>query len=301
MDYRPYISRLVDPQNAVYVSTMGCASFSLIHECNIDLNLRAKACQIPVAAMNFLASSGIWQGGQAFLSTRYEVVMSGTQTNGNTDVNTNTAIDDDGAAAEGAYTFDMTARQPVAALTYADYFTRPDQVVVDQAKQLLNFFEVSHFPINTDHASIVAALAKHPVRIFVGISKGWSTQQLVTDTGAEMNHAVLVVALDADGNFIIQDTFAPYEKTLDRGFKIYAAFQTYLTPKGQKAMYKKVVHLDGKTFGVMVQSPNGATVFDATTEDIWRSWSQPNSYQINTVNADGTTNWSTADCIQLPW
>lgn len=66
-------------------------------------------------------------------------------------------------------------------------------------------------------------------------------------------------------------------------------------------MYRKVVFADGKTLGVLVQSPNGDQIIKATSEDVWRSFSKKDSYQLNTINPDGTTNFNTSDCIKLPW
>lgn len=62
---------------------------------------------------------------------------------------------------------------------------------------------------------------------------------------------------------------------------------------------RKVVKADGKTFGVLIDSPNGAQIVYATGEEQWRSWSKADSYKLATVNADGSTNW-TAD-FQLPF
>lgn len=74
-----------------------------------------------------------------------------------------------------------------------------------------------------------------------------------------------------------------------------------LIPRENKPMYKKVVKQDGKTFGVLIQTPNGDQIIYATSEEQWRSWNKPDSYQLNTVNADGSTNWLLVDCIQLTW
>jgi hypothetical protein len=77
-----------------------------------------------------------------------------------------------------------------------------------------------------------------------------------------------------------------------------------LIPKDQiitKPMYKKAVHADGKTFAVLIITPNGSTTIDATSEEVWRSFSKADSYQLNTINSDGKTNFDKSDCVQLPW
>lgn len=68
-----------------------------------------------------------------------------------------------------------------------------------------------------------------------------------------------------------------------------------------KPMYKKIVHQDGKTFGVLIITPNGSQIINATSEEVWRSFSRVDSYQLNTINSDGTSNFSIDDCIKLSW
>ena len=69
----------------------------------------------------------------------------------------------------------------------------------------------------------------------------------------------------------------------------------------RKLMYQKVVKQDSKTFGVRIATPNGDQIIYATNEEQWRSWNAENSYGLNTINPDGSTNWSIDDCIKLNW
>ena len=55
---------------------------------------------------------------------------------------------------------------------------------------------------------------------------------------------------------------------------------------------RTVKYADGKTMGIMISSPNGTQIINATSEEVWRSWNTPTSYGKPTVNADGTTNWN---------
>lgn len=48
---------------------------------------------------------------------------------------------------------------------------------------------------------------------------------------------------------------------------------------------------DGKTLGIMIETPNSVQIIKATGEEQWRSWHKPDSYGKPTVNPDGTTNW----------
>jgi murein DD-endopeptidase MepM/ murein hydrolase activator NlpD len=56
---------------------------------------------------------------------------------------------------------------------------------------------------------------------------------------------------------------------------------------------KRVVKQDGVTHGVLLDTPNGAQIIYATDELQWRSWSKPDSYQLPTVDSNGSTNWAT--------
>ena len=49
---------------------------------------------------------------------------------------------------------------------------------------------------------------------------------------------------------------------------------------------------DNKTFGILIDTPNGSQIIKATDEAQWRSWNSPTSYGKATVNPDGTTNWN---------
>jgi hypothetical protein len=62
---------------------------------------------------------------------------------------------------------------------------------------------------------------------------------------------------------------------------------------------KRVVKKDGITFGVLLDTPNGAQIIYATDENQWRSWNDADSYQLPTVDDNGKTIWE-AD-IQLPF
>lgn len=72
-----------------------------------------------------------------------------------------------------------------------------------------------------------------------------------------------------------------------------------LIPRKGNIMYQKVVKQDGKTFGVRAATPNGDQIIYATGEEQWRSWSKTDSYQLDTVNPDGSSNFS--GCTVLPW
>ena len=54
---------------------------------------------------------------------------------------------------------------------------------------------------------------------------------------------------------------------------------------------KTVKFADGKTMGMLIDSPNGCQIIKATDEAQWRSWNLSTGYGKPTVNPDGTTNW----------
>ncbi|CAM6004570.1 unnamed protein product [Sphagnum balticum] len=75
--------------------------------------------------------------------------------------------------------------------------------------------------------------------------------------------------------------------------------QEISTEGSPKPMYQKAVHKDGKTFAVLITTPNGALILDAVSADIWTSWSKSDSYGLTTINTDGSPNFDVTDCIQL--
>ena len=52
----------------------------------------------------------------------------------------------------------------------------------------------------------------------------------------------------------------------------------------------KKIKVNG-AFCVLVDMPNGAIITKAEDEAEWRSYSKSDSYRVQTVNADGSTNW----------
>lgn len=83
------------------------------------------------------------------------------------------------------------------------------------------------------------------------------------------------------------DTYYPFEKTTKYS-NIQTAYKYVLTPKNMFTVRK--VKVNG-TYAVLIDTPNGLQILKAVSEEIWRSWSKPDSYGIKTVNGDGTTNW----------
>jgi len=110
-------------------------------------------------------------------------------------------------------------------------------------------------------------------------------------------HAIVAFLCEQD---IINyfDTYNPFEKKTAFS-NLQAVLKPVLTLKQPKPMYEKVVKKDGATFGVRISTPNGDQIIYATGEEQWKSWSKPDSYGLNTVNSDGSSNFT--DCIQLPW
>lgn len=79
---------------------------------------------------------------------------------------------------------------------------------------------------------------------------------------------------------------------------IVSQYQLLIKPKFMIPAVKRVVFADGKTFGVMIDTPNGTQIIKATSQEQWVSWSKADSYLLDTANADGSPKW-VAD-ISLP-
>jgi hypothetical protein len=57
-------------------------------------------------------------------------------------------------------------------------------------------------------------------------------------------------------------------------------------------MFKiKKVKING-SYGVLIDSPNATDIVKAIDENEWRSFSKADSYQIHSVNTDGSTDFS---------
>jgi hypothetical protein len=60
--------------------------------------------------------------------------------------------------------------------------------------------------------------------------------------------------------------------------------------KGVQVFPTKKVKVNG-SYGVLIDTPNMTNITKAEDEAEWRSYSKSDSYKINSVNPDGSTNW----------
>jgi len=130
-------------------------------------------------------------------------------------------------------------------------------------------------------------------------------------TGASLENAPLWTEIGKNGQMahVVEQLnsnqyFDSYKHTVDSfigNLNIPIINQYQIILKGYKMLpiYKSVVKADGKTFGVLIQTPNGDQIIYATTPEQWMSWSKTDSYALDTINADGTPKWQAE--ITLPF
>jgi len=143
-------------------------------------------------------------------------------------------------------------------------------------------FEEKYEWISTDKNSLIHHLKNAPL--------------LITIPLPDPNHVVVLVYVSGNTGYY----FDSYEgstnfiKTIDLNL-ISSALKLIVKPM----ITTTVKFADGKTLGVLIDTPNGAQIIKATGEEQWRSWNKPDSYGLPTVNSDGSTNWNAN--LQLPF
>lgn len=154
--------------------------------------------------------------------------------------------------------------------TWDSYYSEVPASVVAEAVKPVIMYEAIPF----DATSLQYHLKQSPIQI--------------TIPQPHPNHAVLLVYLKGTTAYYF-DSYSPFLKTIDVS-KIAYALKIVLT-KGQNMFKVKKVKING-AYGALVDTPNGAQILKATNEEEWRSFSKADSYQLNTVNADGTANYT---------
>jgi hypothetical protein len=148
------------------------------------------------------------------------------------------------------------------------YYAEIPQNVLDKEVKR----EIAYAGIAKDKASLLYHLKQAPIKIVI--------------PEPHPNHEVLLLHIEGDtGHYF--DSYAPFNKTIPLN-KIHYAMKVVL--KGVQVFPTKKVKVNG-SYGVLIDTPNMTNITKAEDEAEWRSYSKSDSYKINSVNPDGSTNW----------
>ena len=205
-------------------------------------------------------------------SERFLAKMSGTTLDGNYIGKVYNALKQYGLVLDSDWPEPLT-------FTWEEYYAPIPPEIIAKGQDLFKYIEIGELKnIPIDQESV--ARTETPLIIFTPAG---------TPTHARAN---------LGGVKPIFDSYPPYLEPMPTS--IYAFYQIQLKAKGN-IMFKKCVKADGKTFGVLIQTPNGDQIIYATDEAQWTSWSKSDSYGLSTVNPDGTPNFSLDGVVQLPY
>jgi len=210
-----------ESQLGVYFDTLGCNIFSSAHCVESLVN----ALGGDPDATN--------SDGKADYSERAACVNAGLNgLSGSSESQWETGLLAHGLVFEEEWPFPATQRQPVFDKT--DFFKPLPNNVLQDGLKFLKRFEPTFRAVATDKASLTEALKYAPVKLFIGTGPGWNNREpeVIPRNDNPMGHAVMLRYID-DLGFHIYDQYAPYLKVLAPDYRIFYAFQTLLTKKGQ--------------------------------------------------------------------
>jgi hypothetical protein len=285
----------LDLQNKNGLETSGCVSWSAVQFNEMVINAMIKLGTLPETHIDFLVNDGYLVDGLMVFSKIFIWNLSGTTPQGNDFTSVGNAVHKNGLIPESMCPFN-----PSQGETWAQLKSQPiTQAMLDQGQKFLQYFSIGYHYLSNPNWT--TDLADGPIQIAIPVCPGYNTADPIQACGYPEQHSVLIAYMNGDNPQIV-DHYIPEIKDLVAAYPIMAAMQQVVTINSitqGKPMYETVVKADGKTFGVRISTPNADTIVYATDEAQWRSWNLPTSYQLPTVNSDGTTNWTAK--VTLPF
>ena len=78
-------------------------------------------------------------------------------------------------------------------------------------------------PVNK--ADIPTALEIAPIQAFIPICGNWAVDPVIQACNGQIEHGVMLYGLDSNGNYIIRDTYPPYDKVLAKDYPLNSNYQ----------------------------------------------------------------------------
>ena len=111
-------------------------------------------------------------------------------------------------------------------------------------------------------------------------------------------HEIVGVKHKTSTYLTINDSYNPFVKDLAYS-KVTDVMKVLVQYLGVPMFPTKKVKVNG-SYGVAIITPNMVSITLAEDEAEWRSYSKPDSYQVHSVNADGSTDWTVDTEINFP-
>ena len=193
---------------------MNCVTFSAMHDIETGINYLLATGQFPQATVDFFNEKGYMQNGKFRGSVRFNAKLNGTTINGNDNKTVGDHFVSDGIVPDSMSL--MTSN-----MTWGEYYAPIPQSLIDLGQEFKK-----HVTIQYQYAlPTLQSISLAPVQIFTAVCSGWSTDNPVKACTAPCQHATLVYALDANGDYLIRDHYNPGNKVLAKDYKIYYSQQ----------------------------------------------------------------------------
>jgi hypothetical protein len=246
---------------------MNCVTQSFHNQVEAELIFQMKVGTMPISHLQFLSDNGFLDSnGHPNFNDRISAILNETTHDGNW-------LYKVADTARKVGLFPETMLPSDENLSWSEYYDKskitPEMLAL--GKKFLEYFDITYEWVNVTAPELTKHLKQAPLQVVIP------------------GHAVVEITNPDPLKYF--DTYNPFIKSTPLS-KLSSALKTIIKPKEIKPMFPiKKVKING-AHGVLIDTPNGAQIIKATSEEIWRSWSKQDSYRIHSVNSDSSTDWS---------
>lgn len=228
-------------QSGRRMDTMACVTFSALNCIETQINWMIAQGLIPDKDLTMLkVLNYIDKNGKFNCSDRFTAKMSGTTPQGNYLTNVWQSIHRDGLAAESDWPADLEN------FDWTQYYAEVSEGVKNKAARILEIFDFNYEYAYTGNGDAVQELRDHlpqaPLQIASPVCTPWAAGPIKACGKLNPEHATMVYGLDIERNVKIEDQYAPFEKTLDRNYRICYVMKGIVTLKSAAPHIIKPVH-----------------------------------------------------------
>jgi intein/homing endonuclease len=205
------------------VAVHNCVTFSALNCVETQAKWMIKNKLLPEGTYNKLVELGFIVNGEFNASDRFTAKMSGTTEQGNTLTKVWESIRKDGLLPEG----DWPANEDFSWNGY--YAAIPDELK-QKAKEILKLFKFEYELISPITIPVLKAELRHaPLQITTGVCPGWDNPP-VPVCGLGASHATMLYKVDSDNGLEDFDQYAPFQKKLNPGYRVYSCLKGVVSP-----------------------------------------------------------------------
>ena len=206
-----------------YFDAMACVTFSALNVVETTINWMIKNNLLPEGYYGELVELGFITDGAFNCSDRFTAKMSGTTREGNTLTKVWESIRKNGLLPEK----DWPGSEDFNWDNY--YAPIPDEPKL-KAKEILKLFKFEYELISPATIPNLRIGLKHaPLQITTGVCPGWDSPP-VNVCNLSPSHATELYKIESDNGYGDYDSYPPYQKKLNPGYKVYSCLKGVISP-----------------------------------------------------------------------